>query len=317
MKPERREEWFKKKDALLSQCKDFQSDEDFADALIKILGRLHDKHTDLITQKRLEDSNAMKAEQQKVQKDNDVSSAKDMNHIMVRHSSLYDYTLFPKESICYLQFNQCIDDPQMSFNTFLDEMFGKIKEGKIKTLVVDVQYNNGGNSQLCDQLLEHLCAKRDMKDFSTELRFSDLMAMYNPGIVKVKKNWEQAGRKNELYKHPGQKILEDYQQPELFNGKVVFVMGKKTYSSAGILITLARDNHIGTIIGTTSTFPPSHYGEVLPYRLPNTGVLGSISCKFFARPDKNSVDDINLVPDVEINLDNKDKVWNYIIDNFK
>ena len=93
-------------------------------------------------------------------------------------------------------------------------------------------------------------------------------------------------------------------------------MGKRTFSSAGMLFTLARDNHIGTIIGTTSTFSPSHYGEVLPYRLPNTSVQGSISCKFFARPNAAMVDDKCMTPDVKVNLDDKDAAWKYIIDNY-
>ena len=93
-------------------------------------------------------------------------------------------------------------------------------------------------------------------------------------------------------------------------------MGKRTYSSAGMLFTLARDNHIGTIIGTTSTFSPSHYGEVLPYRLPNTGILGSISCKFFARPDAATVDDKYMEPDEMLNLDNKDASWAFIIEHY-
>ena len=42
-----------------------------------------------------------------------------------------------------------------------------------------------------------------------------------------------------------------------------FLVDKRTFSSAGMLMTLARDNHIGRIIGTTSSFPPSHYGEIL------------------------------------------------------
>ena len=108
---------------------------------------------------------------------------------------------------------------------------------------------------------------------------------------------------------PAPKIPVDFQQPKIFDGQVVFVMGKRTFSSAGMLFTLARDNHIGTIIGTTSTFSPSHYGEVLPYRLPNTGVLGSISCKFFARPDAATVDDKCLEPDVKVDLDDKDSSW--------
>ena len=46
-----------------------------------------------------------------------------------------------------------------------------------------------------------------------------------------------------------------------------------------------------------------------PYRLPNTGVLGSISCKFFARPDAATVDDKCLEPDVKVDLDDKDSSW--------
>jgi hypothetical protein len=142
------------------------------------------------------------------------------------------------------------------------------------------------------------------------------MAAYNPRIAIAKKSWEDDGHKNELYQMPTPKIPADFQQPKLFEGRVVFVMGKHTFSSAGMLFTLARDNHIGTIIGTTSIFSPSHYGEVLPYRLPNTGVLGSISCKFFARPDTATVDDECMEPDVKVNLDDKDASWRYIIENY-
>jgi hypothetical protein len=142
------------------------------------------------------------------------------------------------------------------------------------------------------------------------------MASYNPRIAQVKKNWEDDGHKDELYQMPTPKLPADYQQPKLYEGKVVFVMGPKTFSSAGMLMTLARDNHIGTIIGSKSTFPPSHYGEVLPYRLPNTDVLGSISCKFFARPDTATVDDAFLVPDYELDLSDKAAAWQFIVSHF-
>ena len=82
------------------------------------------------------------------------------------------------------------------------------------------------------------------------------------------------------------------------------------------MLTDARDNHVGTIIGATSTFSPSHYGEILPYRLPNTDVLGTISCKFFARPDTAHVDDTCMLPDIEVNLDDKDAAWQFIVDKY-
>lgn len=312
IKAERRAEWFAKKDSLLKQCTSIQSDEDFVDTLIAVLGPLHDKHTDLTTIQRMQErKNASKQEPGAAE-----SGAADVDCIMCRHDALYDYTVFPDMSICYLQFNQCVDMPENSFEAFLDDMFTEMDAKKIKTLVVDAQYNGGGSSRLCDALLQHLYPLGKLEHYTTYLRFSNLMAAYNPKIAAVNARWEDDGHKDELYEMPSPKIPDDYQQPTLYEGNVVFVMGPKTYSSAGILLTLARDNHIGTIIGTTSTFSPSHYGEVLPYRLPNTDVLGSISCKFFARPDAATVDDTCMDPDCVINLEDKEQAWQYIIKNY-
>ncbi len=312
IKAERRAEWFANKDSLLKQCASIQSDEDFVDTLIAVLGPLHDKHTDLTTIQRMQErKNASKQEPGAAE-----SGAADVDCIMCRHDALYDYTVFPDMSICYLQFNQCVDMPENSFEAFLDDMFTEMDAKKIKTLVVDVQYNGGGSSHLCDALLQHLYPLGKLEHYTTYLRFSNLMAAYNPKIAAVKARWENDGHKDELYEMPSPKIPADYQQPALYEGNVIFVMGPKTYSSAGILLTVARDNHIGTIVGTTSTFSPSHYGEVLPYRLPNTGVLGSISCKFFARPDAATVDDTCMEPDCVINLDDKEQAWQYIIKNY-
>ena len=313
IKEDRRVEWFAKKQALLDKCRNIETDEAFADVLIDVLGPLRDKHTDLTTMKRMQES------KQKVNTNDDtvdIPRPIDREHIMRRHNSNYDYQIFPDYNICYLQFNQCVNVKDYPFAKFLNDMFAKMEEEDIKTLVVDAQYNNGGSSQLCDELLIHLYPLDRMKFFTTYLRFSDLMAAYNPRIAVAKKSWENDGHKDELYQMPAPKIPADFQQPKLFEGQVVFVMGKRTFSSAGMLFTMARDNHIGTIIGTTSTFSPSHYGEVLPYRLPNTGVLGSISCKFFARPDAATVDDKCLEPDVKVDLDDKDALWQYIVVNY-
>ena len=313
VKPERRAEWFAKKPALLEHCKALGSDEAFVDALIEVLGPLHDKHTDLTTVKRLQESRQPKAADHRQTAE---TGAIDREHIMRPHASYYDYQLFPEKSICYLQFNVCADAPDNPFGPFLDTMFAQMEAEGIRTLVVDAQYNGGGSSRLCDQLIQHLFPMRDLKNYTTYIRFSDLMALYNPRIAAVKAQWESDGHADELYLVPAPTIPADYQQPRIYGGKVVFVMGPKTFSSAGILLTIARDNRIGPVIGTKSTFSPSHYGEILPYRLPNTDVLGTISCKFFARPDAATVDDPCMSPDVEINLDDKDAAWQYIVDTY-
>ena len=309
VKAERRDEWYAKKETLLEKCKSIETDEAFADALIAVLGPLRDKHTDVTTPKRLQEQRDSARQEALLLG----AGAADRAHIMRPHVSYYDYQLFPEESICYLQFNKCEDAADFPFYNFLDKMFAEMDAGGIRTLVVDVQYNSGGSSRLCDQLFMHLYPLEKTKFFTSYLRFSDLMAAYNPRIAEAKKKWEDDGHRDELYQMPAPKIPANFQQPELYKGKVVFVMGKRTFSSAGMLLTNARDHHVGTIIGCTSTFSPSHYGEVLPFRLPNTEIIGSISTTYFARPDTTTTDERYLRPDVEIDLEDKDAAWSYIV----
>lgn len=197
------------------------------------------------------------------------------------------------------------------FDKLLDAMFADIEKQGIATLIVDVQYNNGGSSKLCDELLDRLCPLSEIRMLDTYMRFSPLLALYNPKAGQAMKAWEEAGHSDELYPVPQKKK----QMPEhkYYEGKVVFIQGPRTFSSAGILITTARDNNIGTIIGTESTFSPSHYGEVLPFRLPNTGVLGSVCTKYFERADKDHADDSSIVPDIVLDLDDKPATWETII----
>ena len=54
----------------------------------------------------------------------------------------------------------------------------------------------------------------------------------------------------------------------------------------------------------------------MPYRLPNTDVLGSISCKYFARPDAATVDDAFMAPDYEVDLSDKAAAWQFIVQHF-
>ena len=50
---------------------------------------------------------------------------------------------------------------------------------------------------------------------------------------------------------------------------------------------------------------------MLPFRLPNTEIIGSISTKYFARPDASAADEHYLRPDVEIDLEEvlRESVW--------
>ena len=315
IKKERRDSLMALMSELLNKCGKCNDDSLFTTYLDNVLGKLRDGHTNVIDEGRFKQQKTVKPAAAKEEE------TAPSGCLLDKHDALFDYTILSDKSICYLQFNQCADantlrNPSLPrFDNMLLKMFGETDSLKIKTLIVDAQYNNGGSSMLCDQLLVMLKPLKDLKQYTTHIRFSDLMAMYNPRIAVAKTAWEKDGHTDELWQVPV-RFPNTFQQPKVFEGQVVFIQGRRTYSSAGILMTMARDNKIGIIVGETSRFAPSHYGEVLPYRLPNTGALGSVSCKFFARPDTSVLYDETLVPDVSLNLDNKAAAWQWLLDKY-
>lgn len=79
--------------------------------------------------------------------------------VTAMRNTLFDYTIFDEEGICYLQFNQFADRvtlPQYTqlarFDEFVAKMMAEIEAKGVETLVVDLQYNGGGNSNLGDVL---------------------------------------------------------------------------------------------------------------------------------------------------------------------
>lgn len=257
----------------------------------------------------------------------------------------FAYTLLPDKKMCYLFFNTCADQhtlrAQLSvkypdgipaqmeqrlaqipkFDLFLDDMFRAIEVEGITTLVVDVRYNQGGNSQLCDALLSRLKPVDKLKDFSTSIRFSPLWELHYPQSAEAyRKAFVEKGvafDADVLY--DGSQLAEilsasdapPRQKPDALTSKnkggqnrfkeeVIFVQGAKTYSSAGMLLTKAVDNRIGMVVGQNSSYRPSHYGDLLTWELPNTQIKGTISHKRFHRPDRSKDQETVLKPDVVI-----------------
>lgn len=242
------------------------------------------------------------------------------------------YEIFDSQGICYLQFNMCFDSlnyPQLGqrFDDFIEGMMAEIAAKSIKTLVVDVRNNGGGNSGLCDVLLSYLTDFDKMKNVGCRVRMSQLLLHHQPNLEGVVLNDGSQPQLGEVFDFWEVKRDEAQEEPDahrinhdpekIFKGEVIFISGRGTYSSAGLLLTLARDNHIGTIIGETSGHRPSHFGDVLRFSLPNTATKATVSCRHFTRPNEELNNDVELVPDVVLNLsdytEEKDPAWEWII----
>lgn len=227
------------------------------------------------------------------------------------------------------------------FDKFLNNMFEDIQSNKIKTLVIDVRNNTGGNSKLCDILLSWLKPIKDIREGSSSIRFSELwklhyMNLYNEykrifaeiklpfkmgtlydsailsSLSSIEKSPSIINKMNEYF-------LMNKDTSKIFKGNIIFIQGKKTYSSAGLLITEARDNNIGIIIGDKSSYRPCNYGDILFGELPNTHIKGSVSHKIFYRPNVNKCNESTLIPDVYLPttwsdvIQNKDVCWEWVL----
>ncbi|MBI3586406.1 MAG: hypothetical protein HY088_04680 [Ignavibacteriales bacterium] len=209
------------------------------------------------------------------------------------------------------------------FENFLEDMIDEMKEEGVSTLIVDIRGNGGGGSIYGEQLLYFLDVPVGIRNFSMAIRFSPLYREFFPEVYR-----NYAFRYSQKYnqeKLPDSLILtsdfvqEDsmeakyfrnvtdpksdyYVKPDraIFKGNVYFLVGDRTYSSAIILSSLVKDNKLFTIVGQPTRGRPSHYGETLVLKLPNSGIICRISCKKFFRPDLGKDSEDTLYPDVEI-----------------
>jgi hypothetical protein len=208
------------------------------------------------------------------------------------------------------------------FENFLEDMCEEMNEEGVKTLVIDMRTNGGGGSIYGEQLLYHLDVPSKIKDYSMAIRFSPFYREFHPDAWKeydslyaMKYHGDRlpdslvvtadfvpdtaqggyfqnvANPESDYYIEPGRMV---------FHGKVYVLVGERTYSSAIILSSIIKDNKLFTVVGQPTGGRPSHYGETLILKLPNSGIVCRISCKKFFRPDVSKDSEDSLYPDVEI-----------------
>ncbi|MBM2841491.1 MAG: TSPc protein [Bacteroidetes bacterium] len=209
------------------------------------------------------------------------------------------------------------------FENFLQDMFEEMKDNEVATLIVDLRGNGGGSSIYGEQLLYYLDVPSNIRVLSMAIRFSplyreffpekyaDYAASYAkkydgkklPDTLIVTSDFVQTDSSEQRFFQNVSDAQSDYHiKPDrsVFKGNVYFLVGDGTYSSAVILSSLVKDNKLFTTVGQPTRGRPSHYGETLVLKLPNSGVVCRISCKKFFRPETAKDSEGALYPDIII-----------------
>ena len=196
-------------------------------------------------------------------------------------------------------------------------MYAEIEKKQIRTLVIDMRYNGGGNSLLGDILLESLLPDNaNFKSYQSLVRISKFLKDSSFYYSSVKTDSNHLTNIETL-----PQIKEWEQRKKLgqrFNGKVYFIQGQNTFSSANYLLTTIKDNHLFPIIGSNTSQKPTCFGDVIPVLLPFTQTKAYISHSYFKRPCSDFDNENTLYPDIiipnsiEEKSKGKDACWDWI-----
>ncbi len=191
---------------------------------------------------------------------------------LMNATSEYWKKYLAEERLLYFKYNMCGDDPANPFSTFTASFMTMLDTNPVDTLVIDFRGNPGGSTSYFEQ-------------FGTEMatRLPTLAA--NPKFriyVAIDKGTFSAGM-DDAMQFKSSDIAAELQAlgtPVDLTGRV-FVIGQPTGGK------------------------PSGYGNVQPFTLPGSHLVGQYSTQFFTAPN-GIPDGPSFLPDIQIGLRSTD-----------
>lgn len=195
-------------------------------------------------------------------------------------------------AVGYLGFHSCRNLPK--FRSLLQNAFSTMRDSGIGDLIIDVRRNGGGSSLVATELLQFI-AKQPFRENDSV-------------FMKISKEAERAGKFDwlapedrvigSIHKHrPKRMKLRD--NPLRFSGNCYLLVGSGTFSSASGFAAAFKCNRIGKIIGSETGGLTVTYGDIVPLKLPRTGLPITVSCKKFYHAC-GADDRRGVIPDVTV-----------------
>lgn len=211
--------------------------------------------------------------------------------------SPYSFELI-ENNIALMEFNSFSNLDK--FIVFADSMFSELKKKDIRSLIIDMRTNGGGDSKIGDELFQYISPVPFQQFSKIIVRYSNLqkkLALENFG--------------NDLSKTPnGIKTIDNFDliplrpNPLRFTGNVFLLISHKTFSSAGSLSWTFKKFNMGTIFGEESGGMSVCFGDIVIYKLPHSEINSTISFARMYEYDSYEHDIHGTMPDVVVEQEN-------------
>lgn len=189
------------------------------------------------------------------------------------------------------------------FTKFCDSVFELADNQHINKLMIDLRENGGGNSQLGWYLINYITTtpfrmagesgrkiSQQFKDHITRNK-----AIYGEGSNDI-----LSQPNGSFYKIGSTELSKPENVAHPFKGKVCFLIGPYTFSSANMLAATVKDFKLATLIGEPTGEPGNDYGELCDVKLPNTGYVAFTSTTMWVRPNNNKENNNPIYPDYTV-----------------
>jgi len=194
------------------------------------------------------------------------------------------------------------------FIAFLDRAFNQFQSGGVKTLVIDLRDNPGGDNSFSDVMVSWFASKPYRFCSAFHIKVSDATSESNRKRVATSTDGSGDASRQfaALYQRHKHGDIVDYQFPLVqprtgsrFAGKVFLLINRRSYSNTVMVAALAQDYGFATIVGEETSDLATTYGAMEQFSLSRTGLTVGYPKAHIIRPN-GSTDARGVIPDLSI-----------------
>jgi hypothetical protein len=181
-------------------------------------------------------------------------------------------------------------EDEVEYFQFTKRAFEKMRKAGVRTLVIDLRENGGGNDPYWKKgILPYIAAEPYLWGSTFRKRV----------LEKYRDEGETAGEviSGALSQHDA--IQPNRDLPDRFDGKIYVLVGPTTYSSSILFANVMQDYRFATVVGIAGAVRSSQTGGAERYTLPHTGLVVSVPRFVLDRP-KPLEESMLFKPDIVI-----------------